>query len=138
MCDAVLHIQFANGLDVRAITFLAAVAGATGATRKPLGPILADPDTRAFFVALMHEVAAVAAASGVSLPADFEQDQLKFADNAPFSFKASLLHDLEHGSRLELERLSGKLAELGKKLNVPTPANERAYTVLKLHRFERS
>jgi len=88
VCDAVLHIQFANGLDVRAITFLAAVAGATGATRKPLGPILADPDTRAFFVALMHEVAAVAAASGVSLPADFEQDQLKICRQRAVQFQS--------------------------------------------------
>src|SRR5689334_1755776 len=36
--------------------FLVGLSGATATTRKPLGPILADPDTRAFFFDLMREV----------------------------------------------------------------------------------
>jgi 2-dehydropantoate 2-reductase len=115
-------------------TFLVALSGATGATRMPLGPILADHDTRAFFLALMREVVAVGHASGVVLTDDFVTQQLAFAEKAPFGFKASLLHDLERGNRLELDWLSGKVAELGRKLNIPTPANDCAYTVLKLHR----
>jgi 2-dehydropantoate 2-reductase len=60
---------------------------------------------------------------------------MKFAEAAPPDFKASLLHDLERGNRIELDWLSGKVVELGRALGVPTPANEAAHAVLKLHRF---
>jgi 2-dehydropantoate 2-reductase len=115
--------------------FLVGLSGATGATRKPLGPILQDPDTRAFFHNLMREVVAVAQAKGISLPADFAGDRMKFADSSPPTFKASLLHDLERGNRLELDWLAGKVVELGRLLGVPTPANEAVYAMLKLHRM---
>ncbi|HWP26858.1 MAG TPA: 2-dehydropantoate 2-reductase [Xanthobacteraceae bacterium] len=115
--------------------FLAALAGATGATRQPLGAILADADTRALFVALMREVIAVSAARGVALPQDFLDEQIKFAENAPKSMKASLLHDLERGNRLELDWLTGAVTRLGRELNVPTPTNDAVYAVLKLHRM---
>jgi 2-dehydropantoate 2-reductase len=115
--------------------FLVGLSGATGATRKPLGPILQDPDTRAFFHSLMREVVAVAQARGVPLPADFADDRMKFAETSPPTFKASLLHDLERGNRLELDWLAGKVVELGRLLGVPTPANEAVYAMLKLHRM---
>jgi 2-dehydropantoate 2-reductase len=118
--------------------FLVALSGMTSASRMALGPIREDTDTRAFFQALMHEVIAVARAKGVELPDDFEQDRMKFADNAPPGFKASMLHDLEAGNRLELDWLSGKVAALGRELGVPTPANAAVYAVLKLHRMGRA
>jgi 2-dehydropantoate 2-reductase len=115
-------------------TFLVGLSGATGATRLPLGPILADPDTRAFFLELMQEVVAVGRASGAPLPSDLAEQQLKFAEGVPFGMKASLLNDLERGGRLELDWLSGKVTELGRKLKIPTPANDCVYAILKLHR----
>ncbi len=115
--------------------FLAALAGATGATRQPLGAILADADMRALFIALMREVIALAAAKGVPLPHDFLQDQIKFAENAPKSMKASLLHDLERGNRLELDWLTGAVAALGRELGVPTPTSAAIYAALKPYRM---
>ena len=116
-------------------TFLVGLSGATGTMRLPLGPILADPDTRAFFLALMQEVVAVGRASGVPLAPDFAQERLAFADTTPPGFKASLLHDLERGSRIEarLARRQGG-GSLGRRLGIPTPANGAAYVALKLHR----
>jgi 2-dehydropantoate 2-reductase len=114
--------------------FLVALSGATGAMRLPLGPIRADPDTRAFFVALMRETIAVGQAQGVALPSGFIEDRIGFADRAPHDFKASLLHDLEAGRRLELDWLAGKVTALGRTLGIATPANEAVYAVLKLHR----
>jgi 2-dehydropantoate 2-reductase len=116
-------------------TFLVGLSGATGAMRLPLGPILADPDTRAFFFNLMQEVVTVGRAQGVALPADFAEERLKFADTTPPGFKASLLHDLERGNRIELDWLAGKVVELGRTLKVPTPANATVYAMLKLHRM---
>jgi len=115
--------------------FLTGLSGATAATRQPLGPILNDPDTRAFFYQLMREVVAVGRASGVSLPEDYADDRMKFAEASPPSFKASMLHDLERGNRLELDWLAGKVVELGRALGVPTPANQAVYAMLKLHRM---
>ena len=101
----------------------------------PLGPILADPDTRAFFRSLMEEVIALARAKGVTLAPDFLEDRMKFADTAPPGMKASLLHDLERGNRIEIDWLAGKVVALGRELGVPTPANAAVYAVLKLHRM---
>jgi len=49
--------------------------------------------------------------------------------------KASMAHDLDRGNRMELDWLSGKVRELGRALNIPTPAHDTVYTVLKLHRM---
>jgi 2-dehydropantoate 2-reductase len=113
--QAGIDAALSKNIDVdrwKKFTFLVGLSGATGATRMPLGPILADPDTRAFFLALMREVVAVGRASGIALAEDFAQDCLKFAAAAPSGMKASLLHDLERGGRLELDWLAGKVAEL--------------------------
>jgi 2-dehydropantoate 2-reductase len=115
--------------------FLVGLSGATAATRRPLGPILKDPDTRAFFYNLMREVVAVGRARGVAIPEDYADDRMKFAKASPPSFKASMLHDLERGNRLELDWLAGKVVEFGRALGVPTPANEAVYATLKLHRM---
>ena len=115
--------------------FLIGLSGATATTREPLGPILNDPDTRAFFYSLMCEVVAVGRAKGVPIPENFAEDRMKFAEASPPTFKASMLHDLERGSRLELDWLAGKVVELGRSFGVPTPANEAVYAILKLHRM---
>ena len=60
--------------------FLVGLSGMTGATRVPLGPILADPDTRAMFEGVMQEVVAVGRAKGVRLPDDFVADRMRFAE----------------------------------------------------------
>jgi 2-dehydropantoate 2-reductase len=147
--DAFVEVARAAGIDAalsddinldrwKKFTFLVGLSGATGTTRMPLGPILADPHTRAFFLDLMQEVITVGRAGGVALPPDFAQDRLAFADTTPPGFKASLLHDLERGSRIELDWLAGKVVELGASLNIPTPANGAVYAALKLHRHGRS
>ena len=136
-----IDIALSDSINVdrwKKFVFLVGLSAATGATRNPLGPILADPDTRAFFHQLMQEVVAVGRANGVALPADFADDRMRFAEAAPPGFKASLLHDLERGNRIELDWLSGKVVEFGRALGVPTPANEAAYAVLKLQRSGRN
>jgi 2-dehydropantoate 2-reductase len=114
--------------------FLVGLSGATASMRMPLGPILQDPDTRAFFHNLMQEVVAVGRAKGIPVPPDFADDRLEFGLSSPPTFKASMLHDLERGKRLEVDWLAGKVVELGRSLGVPTPCNEAVYAVLKLHR----
>ena len=62
---------------------------------------------------------------------------MTFSDNAPPGMKASMLHDLEAGNRLELDWLTGKIVALGKELGVPTPGSDAVYAAVKLHRHGR-
>jgi 2-dehydropantoate 2-reductase len=133
-----IEITVSTTIDLdlwKKFVFLVALSGATAATRQPLGPIRSDPDTRSFFIDLMREVFAVGRAKGVPLAPAFIDEQATFAEAAPYGFKASMLHDLEAGRRLELDWLSGKVVALGRELGLPTPANEAVYKVLKLHRM---
>jgi 2-dehydropantoate 2-reductase len=117
--------------------FLVGLSGITAATREPMGPVMADPDTKAFFRKLMEEVVAVSRAKAVSLPEGLVEERMTFAAAAPKTMKASMLHDLERGNRMELDWLAGKVVQFGRELNVPVPANEAVYSLLKLHRMGR-
>jgi 2-dehydropantoate 2-reductase len=115
--------------------FLTAMSGSTSALRSTIGPIAADPELRGFFRKLMEEVFAVGKASGVALDPAYIDERMAFiADKMEPGMKASMAHDLERGNRLELDWLAGKVRQLGRALNIPTPANDAVYTVLKLHR----
>jgi len=99
--------------------FLTAMAGSTAALRSPIGPIAADPETRAFFHQLMNEAAAVGRAQGVNIDQAYIDERFKFIQGAVEpGMKASMAHDLERGNRLELDWLTGKVRELGRKLNI--------------------
>jgi 2-dehydropantoate 2-reductase len=116
--------------------FLSATSGATAITRMPMGPILADPDTRALFRSIMQETLAVGRAKGVDLDPGYVDERMAFADaNTPPTMKASMANDLDRGNRLELDWLAGQVSRLGKELKVPTPVNDLIYATLKLHRM---
>jgi len=116
--------------------FLTAMSGATSALRSPIGPIAADPELRTFFRSLMEEVIAIAKAKGVALDPAYLEERMKFVTSkVEPGMKASMAHDLERGNRLELDWLAGRVRELGRAFNIPTPANDAVYTVLKLHRM---
>jgi 2-dehydropantoate 2-reductase len=116
-------------------TFLTAMAGATASLRSSIGPIVADPELRSFFRKLMEEVFAIGKAKGVALDPAYIEERMTFATGKiEPGMKASMAHDLERGNRLELDWLNGRVRELGRALNIPTPANDMVYTVLKLHR----
>ena len=118
--------------------FLSAMAGATATFRSSIGPIAADPETRAFFLDLMNEAFAVGRAKGVALDKAYIDERLAFiATKVEPGMKASMAHDLERGNRLELDWLAGKVRDLGRDLEVPTPASDIVYKVLKLHRMGR-
>jgi 2-dehydropantoate 2-reductase len=116
--------------------FLSATSGVTAVTRSTMGPILADPDTRALFRSIMAETLAVGRAKGVALDPGFADERMTFADkNVPAGMKASMANDLDRGNRLELDWLAGQVSKLGKELKVPTPVNDTVYAALKLHRM---
>jgi 2-dehydropantoate 2-reductase len=110
--------------------FLAGSSGCTTTMRVTLGPIREHPRARAFLLDVMREVVAVGRASGVELNEDIAEDRLRFCDSLPAEMTSSMHNDLEQGRRLEVEWLSGAVAKLGEKLNVPTPLNRAIYDLL--------
>ena len=113
--------------------FLVGLSGATATMRMRIGPIRANPQTRAFLFELMKETVAVGRAHGVALPEDYAQQRLAFADTVPHDMSSSLHHDLERGNPLEVEWLSGGVVRLGEQAGVATPANRAVWDVLALH-----
>ena len=113
--------------------FLVGLSGVTSAARVSLGPILAQPRTRAFLRDVMLEVAAVARAEGVSIAADFVDQRIAFADTLPAAMTSSMHHDLERGNRLELPWLAGDVVARGLRLGVPTPCNRAINDLLAVH-----
>jgi 2-dehydropantoate 2-reductase len=112
---------------------LVAMSGATTSMRRTLGPIRANPLTRAFLLDLAREVVTVGRALGVNLPADYVEQRTPFFDNWPPTMTASMHHDLQAGRPLELQWLSGGVVELGAKAGVPTPMNRAVRDILLLH-----
>src|SRR5258708_20947660 len=111
--------------------FLVALSSATAASRPPLGLIRADPDLRWLFEQAMRETWSVGRARGVKLADDFVETRMKFAETLPAEMKASMLHDLEAGGRLEAPWLCGAVARMAREAGIDAPVNRAVFAALK-------
>jgi len=112
---------------------ICALGGMTALTRAPIGEIRSCPESWAMLQAVMEEVAAVARAKGIALPADAVEQAMRFTADMPPGGRASLYHDLAAGKRLELDALSGAVVRFGEAMGVATPMNRAIYAALKPH-----
>jgi 2-dehydropantoate 2-reductase len=103
------------------------ISALTGAT---LEEIAGDPGVRAVARAMMVEAQAIGERLGVRFAVDVEK-RIEGA-RAIGAHKTSMLQDLERGRALELDALVGAVAELGRLVELPTPAID---TVLALTRL---
>lgn len=110
---------------------LNALSAATAVTRQTIGAIRADADLRAMFDALFREGFALAAKSGVAIPAEFEANGLRMIDTLPEGMRASMAHDLLAGRRLEAPWLCGAVARRAAAHDLPVPVNATAWAALK-------
>ncbi len=113
--------------------FLVPMSACTASMRSTIGPIRANPETRAFLLDITREVVAVGRALGVNLPEDFAEQRMAFIDTLPPEMTASMQADLARGNRLELPWLSGAVIELGQKVGVATPLNRAVAAILALN-----
>lgn len=111
--------------------FLAALAGFTGASRLPIGPLWADPHIRAQFLAACREVERVARAEGIVVADDVIQRIETYVAGIPGSMRSSLLIDLASGKRIEVEALQGALVRRAHAAGVPVPIMSTLYALLK-------
>lgn len=112
--------------------FLVGLSALTALTRRPIGAVRSDPDTRALLRQVVEEAVATGRAQGIALPADLADRQMAFMDNLPAEMRASMAMDLEKGQRLELPWLSGAVVRMAKQLAVEAPANGFVVAALKL------
>lgn len=111
--------------------FLVALSSATAVARAPIGVVRADPELRWLFEQAMRETWRVGRARGVALADDFVEARMKFADGLHADMKASLLHDLENGGRLEAPWLCGAVARMSAEAGLEAPVNRAVYAALK-------
>jgi len=111
---------------------LSAFSGVSSVLRKAAGPLMSDPDTRKLLKDAIAETVAVAKAKGIDLGDDFVAKHGDFYGSIPPDTKSSMLMDLENGRRIELNWLSGAVAQFGDELGVPTPTHHAICGALKV------
>jgi 2-dehydropantoate 2-reductase len=90
-----------------------------------------DAVAREMFYAAAREVAALAAAEGVTISADRFDTLREYMDNIPPTTRSSLLIDLEFGKRIEVEALQGAAIRRAAKHDLPMPIISTLYAALK-------
>lgn len=130
--DAELSIDIRRSLWEKFV-FLVGLSAVTATVRVPIGKIRTNSAARDFLYRIMQEAVTVGRAHGVSLPEDYAEDRLNFVETLPETMTSSMHHDLERGNRLEMEWLSGGIAQLGGEVGVPTPANDAVCAILAVH-----
>jgi 2-dehydropantoate 2-reductase len=111
--------------------YLVPFSGLTGAARLPIGGVWSDPQAQQLFYAAAREVAALAAAEGVTISSD-RFDRLKeYMDGIPPTTRSSLLIDLLAGRRIEVEALQGAAVRRAAGHGLAMPIVSTLYAVLK-------
>jgi len=111
--------------------FLVALAGFTGASRLPIGPLWAEPDVRAQFLDACREVEHLARAEGVNVASDVVDRVNTYIGGIPGTMRSSLLIDLSLGKRIEVEALQGSVVRRAARAGVPVPITSTLYALLK-------
>ena len=114
----------------RKFLLMCPLAGVASVARVPVGRLRAIPATRDLLRRSMEEVAAVAAARRVRLPADVIAASLAFLDALPAAATASMQRDIAEGRPSELEQLSGAVVRLGRASGVDTPVHQFIHAAL--------
>jgi 2-dehydropantoate 2-reductase len=111
--------------------YLVPFSGFTGAARLPIGPLWRIPEAQAQFYDAAREVAAIAAAEGVTISPDRFDTLKEYMDRIPPTTRSSLLIDLEMGKRIEVEALQGAALRRARARGVPVPIVSTLYAALK-------
>lgn len=98
--------------------------------KAPYGVFQSLPLAYEWVESAMREVVVLSQKAGIGLT---EEDIKKFwpiLNNLSPQGKTSMLQDVEAGRKTEVEYFAGKVCELGKKYEVPTPINEQLYRMI--------
>jgi 2-dehydropantoate 2-reductase len=112
---------------------LVPLSGLHALTRVPLGRWRDDSELLALYEAALRETVAVGLAERVRLPDDSIEKGVAMMRSMPAHHTTSMGNDLLRGNRLELPWFAGKVVELGRRHDIPTPVNNFIFAALKPH-----
>lgn len=78
---------------------------------------------------IIEECKKVSEAEGVKLPHNLSEIIYIAIQN--YTNFSSMYHDIINGNKTEIDFLNGRIVEIGKKYNIPTPYNEVLYNIIK-------
>lgn len=132
--DAIASNEFLTEMWVKFI-YLTTYAGLTAASRTSIGDIASDSLGYEVYMRCIDEGIMVAKAIGVPLPDTFRSQMVKllesYRDNNT-KVKASMVIDIEKGSKTEIESLNGALVSTAREVSVSIPTHEAIYYMTKL------
>ena len=131
--DAGTDARVSNRIDVdlwQKFIFLAAIAGACGLARVPVGVLRERPFGRRLFQRAVQEVVDVARARGIPLADDETAQVVGAIDALPPGTKPSFLLDLESGGPTELDILSGAVSRYADEAGVLAPIHDTVTAAL--------
>lgn len=102
-----------------------AVGPLSAITRLPHGGMSKVTEVIECAAEAVTEAVAVAKANGVELSvSDPKEIWHQATDGLPYEHKASVLQDIEKGSKTEIDYINGVIVNLGEKYKIPTPVNK--------------
>jgi 2-dehydropantoate 2-reductase len=114
--------------------FFAALSGVTAAGRCTVGDVLDDAPLTGLFQTVIAETARLARARGVRVPDSIEADSWATVQGLPRTIRASTAIDLEKGSALEIDWVTGAVVRLSEGAGLDAPANRTLYALLSPYR----
>ncbi|RIJ41742.1 ketopantoate reductase family protein [Pontibacter oryzae] len=112
-------------------SFISPVGSLTSFTHKSMGDITNDPKLKAQLAQLIEELASLAKAKGLELPADIVQRNLAIVDKLPPTATSSMQRDVVAGKQSEVETLTGYIVREAATFSVDVPLYQEIYKGLK-------
>jgi 2-dehydropantoate 2-reductase len=99
--------------------------------RSPMGVVQKHDECWGLYSAVFNEAVAAGRAVGISIPEQKAEARLTRARTSPPMVMPSMAVDLIAGNRLELPWLGGRVREIGREHDIPTPASDFIWAALK-------
>lgn len=121
--------------DIRTVlwqkfAFICGLAGATAASRRPIGEVRSTDAGRRLLEGLTSEVVAVALAEGAGISPDYAAKAVETLYFIDAGMRSSLYEDLANGRPMELESLHGEVVRRADALGVDVPVTRAVYALL--------
>ncbi|GAF68361.1 unnamed protein product, partial [marine sediment metagenome] len=100
--------------------------------RAPYGIFQTSPHAQQIMESAMREVLSIAETAGVNLVEKDIREWYTFLNTLDPGGKTSMLQDIEAGRTSEVDIFAGKVIDLGRKYNLPTPVNELLFNAIKV------
>ncbi len=120
-----------SGLVWGKLAINAGINPLTALLRVPNGALSDAEQAREIMRAAADEVAAVAAAQGISLPFESAADRAEEVARQTGQNRSSMLQDISRSAQTEIEVICGAVVRIAESIGVETPVNRMLYRLIK-------